>query len=58
MPRPWEDELLHLLPASIWPGTDLLTIKSWHAILAILAWHALRIRDDIRSFRWRNTLSP
>lgn len=58
MLRPWEAELLRLLPASTWPGTDLLTIKSWHTILAILAWHALRTRDDVRSFRQRNTLSP
>lgn len=58
MLRPWEAELLHLLPASIQPDTNLLTIKSRHTIFAILAWHALRIRDDVRPFRQRNTLSP
>lgn len=58
MLRPWEAELLYLLPASIQQGTNLLTIKSWYTILAILAWHALRTKDNVRPFRQRNTLSP
>lgn len=55
---PWEAELLHLLPASIQPGTDLLTVKSGHTTLAILAWHALKTRDNVRPVRQRNALSP
>lgn len=58
MLRPTAAELLsHLLPASILPGTNLLAIKPRSAILAILAWHALRTNDSVRPFRRRATLS-